>query len=79
MKVAKLIKKLQEFDQNALVIMNSGNFEKGQDLVDTTSVWEATAKKVVKYYRDAFDGEGYSGSAYYVDPEGSIKIVRISA
>lgn len=68
-KVKDLIKKLQTFDQEAIVIMQSDNFEKGQDYVDTVDAYELKCNKETKTYRDAFDGETYTGVAYVLASE----------
>lgn len=67
MKVKDAIKKLQEMDQEAELIITSDNFELNHSTIPVQNIHHyKTGKKEVKTFRDAFDGETYQREIWSV-------------
>lgn len=60
MNVGELIKKLQTFPKNAIVVTTSDNFEMNNATVELKSVYSFKGEIVEKRFRDAFDGGSYT-------------------
>jgi arylsulfatase A-like enzyme len=78
MKVKELIKKLQELDQNAIVVVTTDNFEQGNSKKQAKHIHEFKGEIVKKGFRDAFDGESYTSEVVRWDESGKIKFVQIT-
>lgn len=78
MKVRDLKAKLDEFDDDAEVLVSSSNFELNNSMVSANSARQyETGKRERKGFRDAFDGESYSKEVWDLF-YGDEKIVIIS-
>ena len=67
MKVKDLIEKLQEFNQEADVILPSSNFElKGYKVSLSSTHQYDNGSKEIKTFRDAFDGGTYHKETYSI-------------
>ena len=78
MKVSDLIKKLQELDQDAIVVVSSSNPEIRLNWVGVENVTEFdTAISKSEQFSDMIDGQKYQKNIYYPF-DGNEKIVSIS-
>lgn len=77
MKVKELIKELNKFPQDAIVLVTSTNFELNYSDVALSYIYAIPAKKIKREFRDAFDGESYHKDIYVYDENGD-NCVKIS-
>ncbi len=67
MRNEELIKRLQQLDPNAEVVLVSSNFELNNAIVSVECVSNyETALKTKKTFRDEFDGDNYSKTVFKI-------------
>ncbi|SFB03201.1 hypothetical protein SAMN05216312_10378 [Cohnella sp. OV330] len=73
--VKKMRAILSRFDDDAVIITTSDNFELESSMVNA-NVHEIHCRKVKREFKDAFDGEWYNKDVYVYD-EAGIKAIKI--